>query len=132
MAIEKQNGQVDLSLYRPAEKFCGKSVVAKYMAEGGDPSVDSLFFVKLKGEINVFTIVHWDINSRGIGTFGKLYQVYAYRTDSSGRLMENEEIVGNGAMTGITGYQEGAPVLFLYTTSAAVKNFLACGRKVCH
>jgi len=95
------------------------------------PNVDSLFFMDLKGKSNIFTIVHWDVNSRGIGTYGKYYQVYAYTKDGSGRLIENKRVVDNSAMTGMDGYQEGEESIFLYKTAGAVKSFFKCGQARC-
>jgi hypothetical protein len=105
--------------------------VAKYSREGGDPNVDSIFFMGINGRINVFTIVHWDVNSRGIGTFGKYYQVYAYAPDPGGGLVENKMVVDNSEMSGMSGYQEGRQVSFSYVNADAVRSFFRCRKAVC-
>jgi hypothetical protein len=133
VAIEK-NGDghtINLSLYRPEGNGCKKTIFEKYSIEGGDPNVDSIFFVNLNGTPNIFAIVHWDVNSRGIGTYGKYYQIYAYFTDNHGGLMENEEVVNNDAMSGMNGYQEGEQTSFPYKNAGAVKAFFNCKGTVC-
>lgn len=95
------------------------------------PNLDSLFFLNLKGKPNIFTIVHWDVNSRGIGTYGKYYQIYAYVADEQGRLVENRSVVDNGEMTGMDGYQEGVESSFPYKTAGAVKSFFKCHEAKC-
>jgi hypothetical protein len=133
VSIEKEDADqtISVSIYRPNSNGCEKTTFAKYSIEGGVPNVDSLFFMDLKGKSNIFTIVHWDVNSRGIGTYGKYYQVYAYTKDGSGRLIENKRVVDNSAMTGMDGYQEGEESIFLYKTAGAVKSFFKCGQARC-
>ena len=122
---------ISLSIYRPDSSGCEKTTFAKYSIEGGAPNVDSLFFMSLKGKPNIFAIVHWDINSRGIGTYGKYYQIYAYTMDKKGRLIENRSVVDDVAMTGMDGYQEGKESAFPYKTAGAVKSFFKCGQLKC-
>jgi hypothetical protein len=133
VTIEKNSRKhkLYLSLYRRDGENCKKTIFATYSREGGDPIVDSLFFFKLKGSVNLFVIVHWDVNSRGIGTFGRIYQVYAYGKDSIGGLKENEFVINDDSMTGMDGYQDGVQVVFLYKNATAVKYFFECGRSVC-
>lgn len=78
----------------------------------------------IKGKPNIFTIVHWDVNSRGIGTYGKYYRIYAYTMDEKGRLIENRSMVDDSAMTGMDGFQEGRESSFPYKTAGAVKSLL--------
>ncbi|WP_233805180.1 hypothetical protein [Paraburkholderia sp. HP33-1] len=134
VAIEKndEDKTINLSLYRPDGNGCKRMVFAKYPKEGGAPNVDSIFFLKVKGSQNIFTIVHWDVNSRGIGTYGKYYQIYSYIDDGRGGLMENEDVVNNSAMTGMDGYQEGEQTFFSYKNAGAVKSFFKCNRARCN
>jgi hypothetical protein len=122
---------ITLSIYRPNSSGCQKTKFAKYSIEGGAPNVDSLFFTNFRGKPSIFVIVHWDVNSRGIGTYGKYYQVYAYTADARDRLMEIRGVVDNGAMTGMDGYQEGQESSFPYKTAGAVKSFLKCHEAKC-
>ncbi|WP_244745858.1 hypothetical protein [Paraburkholderia terricola] len=133
VSIEKNDADhtINLSIYRPNSNDCEKTVFAKYSIEGGAPNVDSLFFMNLDGKPNIFTIVHWDVNSRGIGTYGKYYQIFAYTSDEQGRLIENKRVVDNSAMTGMDGYQEGEQTLFPYKTAGAVKSFFKCNKAKC-
>ncbi|MFM0323897.1 hypothetical protein [Caballeronia glebae] len=125
VAIEEgeNDAPVVLSLYQQGSSACERQAFARYSVEGSAPTVDSLFFMKLKGKINVFTIVSWNINSRGDGTYGKLYQVYAYEIVSDGVLSENKDVVENGSMTGIDGYYGGTQSTFSYKTAAGVKKY---------
>lgn len=133
VSIEKDETDqtISVSIYRQNSSSCQKTTFAKYSIEGGAPNVDSIFFMNLKGKSNIFTIVHWNVNSRGIGTYGKYYQVYAYTKDEQGRLVENKSVVDNSAMTGMDGYQEGEETTFPYKTAGAVKSFFKCGQANC-
>lgn len=133
ISVEKNETDqtISLSIYRPSSSGCEKTTFAKYSIEGGVPNLDSLFFLNLKGKPNIFTIVHWDVNSRGIGTYGKYYQIYAYVADEQGRLVENRSVVDNGEMTGMDGYQEGVESSFPYKTAGAVKSFFKCHEAKC-
>ncbi|WP_321786552.1 hypothetical protein [Paraburkholderia sp. J94] len=133
VSIEKNDADqtINLSIYRSNSDGCEKTIFAKYTIEGGAPNVDSLFFLNLEGRQNIFTIVHWDVNSRGVGTYGKYYQVYAYVADGQGRLIENKSVVDNGVMTGMDGYQEGQETTFPYKTAGAVRAFFKCNQAKC-
>ena len=133
VSIERNDADktISLSIYKPNPSGCQKLTFAQYSIEGGAPNVDSLFFLNLDGKPNIFTIVHWDVNSRGIGTYGKYYQVYAYTTDEQGRLVENKSVTDNSAMTGMDGYQEGEESLFPYKTASAVRSFFKCKGTKC-
>jgi hypothetical protein len=127
VAIE--NGSEDypviVSLFLPSDGYCKKYVVAKYSHEGADPVVDSLFFEKIDDQVNLLTIVHWNVNHRGIGTFGNLYQVYAYKKGGqTGAFVENSEVTNNSVMTGIDGYDNGRPITFKYKTAGDIRKFL--------
>ncbi|RDK01849.1 hypothetical protein DLM46_15925 [Paraburkholderia lacunae] len=112
-------------MYNQADsELCNKSEFARYSIEGSAPTVESLFFYKLDGEINLFTIVSWSINNRGEGTYGTLYQVYAYRKSNDGSLKENKKITENNEMTGMDGYDNGQQSTFPYRTAADVKRAL--------
>lgn len=125
IAVEKAEGNypIVLGLYRPAVKGCERIEFARYSVEGSAPNVDSLFFMKIRGRINVFAIVSWAINNRGDETYGNLYQVYAYQIESNGRVSENKLITENEFMTGIEGYYGGRQSIFSYKTAAEVKKF---------
>jgi hypothetical protein len=126
IAIEKGEGDapVVLVLYHQTQAGCDRSVFARYSIEGGTPFVESLFFEKIDGRMNVFAIVSWRINNRGEGTYGRLYQVYAYKMNSGGLLTENARISNNDHMTGIDGYEQGQQSTFQYKTAADVKRYL--------
>lgn len=126
IAIEKsgKNYPVILAIYYPINSECKREEFARYSVEGSNPAVNSLFFYRLDGQINVFLIVSWAINNRGEGTYGKLYQVYAYKTTSNGPLEENKAIIESSEMTGMDGYDGGEQSTFLYKTAAGVKKYL--------
>lgn len=123
-----ENGDVEnplnlVSFHLDGES-CKKNVIARYQYEGGVPSVDSIFLENVDGKLNLFVIVHWEVNHRGIGTYGSLYQVYAYKRSEAGLFVENKKIVNSSSMTGIDGYEGGRAVAFLYKTAGEVKRWL--------
>lgn len=126
IAIEKgvEDNPVILAFYRETQGGCSRSIFARYPIEGGEPFVESLFFDRIDGTMNVLVIVSWEINNRGEGTYGKLYQVYAYDTDSHGSLVENSLIGNDDHMTGIDGVEQGQESKFQYKTAADVKRYL--------
>jgi hypothetical protein len=128
VGIEKRDGDypVSLIMYDKADNgLCNKSEFARYSLEGSIPIVETLFFYKLDGEINLFTIVSWSIDSRGDETYGMLYQVYAYKKSKDGSLRENKLITEDRAMTGIDGYDNGQQSTFPYKTAAGLKRALS-------
>ncbi|WP_157633564.1 hypothetical protein [Burkholderia ubonensis] len=112
-----------LDFYRPTKHGCVKTEFARYSIEGGAPTVESIFYMSLRGRINVFSIVAWDINNRGDGAHGRLYQVYAYHFDENGMLVENKRVSEDGSMSGIDGYIEGRESGFRYKTASYVKKY---------
>jgi hypothetical protein len=129
IAIEQSqsiNYPVVLATYQLAsDGLCVRSKFAEYSVEGGSPVVESLFFYRLFGELNVFTIVSWSVNNRGARTYGKLYQVYAYNTGGDGRLHENEKITNDYRMTGMDGFDNGKKSSFPYKTAHDIKRALS-------
>lgn len=125
--ISIENGTVEyplvLDLYRPTKDGCERAEIARYPVEGGAPTVESLFFMPLHGRINVFSIIAWDINNRGDGTYGRLYQVYAYGFDENEVLVENKRVSGDDSMTGVEGYVQGKKSEFPYKTASKVKKY---------
>ncbi|WP_175897028.1 hypothetical protein [Burkholderia pseudomultivorans] len=125
--ISIESGTVEyplvLDFYRPTKHGCVKTEFARYSIEGGAPTVESIFYMPLRGRINVFSIVAWDINNRGDGTYGRLYQVYAYYFDENGVLVENKRVSEDGSMSGIDGYVEGRESKFRYRTASDVKKY---------
>ncbi len=55
----------------------------------------------------MFVLASWEITNRGIGTYGALYQVYAYKKDKNDKLIRNEIITLDDNLLGMEGYQEG-------------------------
>jgi hypothetical protein len=125
ISIENGTAEYPLALefYQAVAGGCKKIEFARYSIEGGTPVIESIFFMPLHGRINVFSIVSWGINNRGDGTYGKLYQVYAYNFDENGNLVENKHVSGDDAMTGVEGVSEGTTSEFRYRTAAQVKRY---------
>jgi len=123
VAFEKSsdpNNPLDLVLYKGTGS-CNRSMIDHYSVEGSEPTVESVFPYMLKGQPNLFVIVSWEINSRGIGTYGKLYQVYAYGKDGKGGLASSKLISDSDEMTGIEGTSDGEPSHFVGKNAAEVK-----------
>ncbi|WP_157658511.1 hypothetical protein [Burkholderia ubonensis] len=112
-----------LDIYQPTKRGCVKTEFARYSIEGSAPTVESIFYMPLRGRINVFSIVAWDINNRGDGAYGRLYQVYAYHFDENGIMVENKRVSEDESMSGIDGYVEGRGSKFLYKTASDVKKY---------
>jgi hypothetical protein len=127
VAIEKGNDThpVKLVIYRPIGGECLREEFARYSIEGSAPTVDSLFFFKLQGQVNIFAIVSWSINNRGAGTYGKLYQIYAYKIGPDGSLVENKNVTESDAMTGLDGYDDGQQSRFPYKTATDIRRFFS-------
>jgi len=125
--VSIENGADDypivLDFYRVTKEGCRKTEFARYPIEGSAPTVESIFFMPLHGRVNVFSIVAWDINNRGDGTYGRLYQVYAYFFDKNGVLVENKRVSEDNSMTGIDGYTHGTESKFRYGTASDVKRY---------
>ncbi|WP_420991655.1 hypothetical protein ACKI2N_025845 [Cupriavidus sp. 30B13] len=126
VAIEKgdENYPLKLVLYRPKNGECEQKQFAKYPHEGADPIVDSLFFGVVEGHINLFVIVRWSINHRGVGTFGYFYRIYAYKPDQHNALQENKMITNNDSMAGMDGYEDGKQTSFSYKSSDSVMEYI--------
>ncbi|WP_155741397.1 hypothetical protein [Burkholderia territorii] len=112
-----------LNIYQPTKRGCVKTEFARYSIEGSAPTVESIFFMPLRGRINMFSIVAWDINNRGDGAYGRLYQVYAYYFDENGLLVENKRVSEDDSMSGIDGHAEGRESKFRYKAASDVKKY---------
>jgi hypothetical protein len=125
ISIEKGNKDypIILGFYKPADEGCRRSEFARYSVEGSIPNVDSLFFMKAGDKVDVVTIVSWNPNHRGDGTFGKSFKIYAYYLGSDDNLLEDKRISENEAMSGMDGYASGQPSTFRYKTAQEVRQF---------
>lgn len=101
-----------------------RALVDKYDVAGSDPKIESLFFYPVKGKKNVFVLASWEITSRGIGTYGTLYQVYAYKKDKNDKLIRNKIITLDDNLSGMEGYQEGEEQHFSYKDAASIKRYV--------
>ena len=114
VAFEKSSdpdNPLDLVLYSGSGS-CTRSMVDRYSVEGSGPAIESVFPYVLKGQASLFVIVSWEINSRGVGTYGKLYQVYAYGKDGRGGLVPNKLVSESDEMTGFEGTADDEPSHF--------------------
>ncbi len=102
-----------------------RSLVDKYDVAGSEPKVESVFFHSIKKRKNVFVLVSWELSSRGVGTYGTLYQVYAYEKSPVGVLVVNRVISLDGALSGIDGYQEGEAQSFAYKDASSIKEYVS-------
>ena len=72
----------------------------------------------------MFVLASWEITSRGIGTYGTLYQVYAYKKDKNDKLIRNKIITLDDNLSGMEGYQEGEEQHFSYEDAASIKRYV--------
>jgi hypothetical protein len=114
---------IQVVLYRKS-KSCAGSKVDSYSVEGAPPVVEAVFAYSLNHKPHLFVIVSWAINSRGEGTYGKLYQVYAYGGSDNGSLVPDAGIAARNDMTGIEGMSSGESSHFLGKTPAEVKKLI--------
>ncbi|MDR6497494.1 hypothetical protein J2785_000636 [Burkholderia ambifaria] len=125
ISIESGTGEYPLVLdfYQPTKDGCKNTGFARYALDGGAPTVESIFFLTIRGRPNVFSIVSWGVNNRGEGTYGRFYRVYAYHFDENEELVENKRISEDDAMTGVEGYVEGRVSRFRYRMALEVKKY---------
>lgn len=101
-----------------------RQLVDKYDVAGSAPKVESVFTYPVKGKINILVLVSWELTSRGIGTYGMLYQVFGYHKDPDNKLSANKLIKFDKVLSGIEGYQEGNPQSFRYKNAAEIKTYI--------
>lgn len=117
------NNPIDVVLYRGGS-ICTRTVVDRYSVAGSAPEVVAVFPYALRGMPNIFVIVAWRVNSRGLGTYGELYQVYAYEKDGQGGLKSNKLIAKSDEMTGLEGTADGEPSHFEGRDEGEVKKLV--------
>ncbi|WP_223490336.1 hypothetical protein [Pseudomonas sp. A-RE-19] len=125
--LETGDAEYPVSLVLDVKNNNGVSdrrLVDKYDIAGSPPKVESIFFYPVQDVNNVFVLVSWELNHRGIGTYGTLYQVYAYARSSNGRLISNQLIQANRYLSGIDGFSEGVPQTFAYKDAASIKAYV--------
>lgn len=122
-ASTDSDNPLDLVLYRGVGS-CSSTVIDRYSVEGSTPLVTAVFPYTVKGRSNLFVIVSWKINSRGVGTYGTLYQVYAYEKDGPDGLEANQQIAGTDQLTGMEGVADGEPTHFDGKTAAEVEKLI--------
>lgn len=123
----KGDGSVDLILkYIDGTKLEKTQIIDTYYSEGGDPQVESIFFDSILNDKNIFVIISWEINSRGAGTYGKLYQVYAYNKSNNkdNKFVKNMTLYHDRKLTGIDGVSDSNISSFKYKTAAEVKKYI--------
>ncbi|WP_246226515.1 hypothetical protein [Pseudomonas atagonensis] len=107
-----------------ADNKKNRSLVDKYDVAGSDPKIESIFFYPVKGKKNVLVLVSWEITSRGIGTYGTLYQVYGYEKSSGNKLVLNKLVRFDKSLSGMEGYQEGEEQHFPYVNAGLIKIYI--------
>ncbi|MEG7363464.1 hypothetical protein [Pseudomonas citronellolis] len=98
-------------------------IIDKYEVSGSSPKIETVFFYPIKKEENIIVLVSWEINNRGLGTYGTLYQLYLYK-DQGGHLVRNEELMKNKEISGMDGYQEGNEISFKLKTASDIKKYI--------
>lgn len=99
-----------------------RSLVDKYDVAGSDPKIKSIFFYPVRGRKNVLVLVSWEITSRGIGTYGTLYQVYGYEKSADNKLGVNKRVRFDKNLSGVEGYQQGEEQP--YVNAGLIKSYI--------
>lgn len=124
-----ETGEVEfpVSLVLDVMRSGGSSVrtlVDKYDVAGSAPKIESIFFYPVRGKKNVLVLVSWELTSRGVGTYGALYQVYGYEQGANSNLVANKLIRFDKYLSGIDGCQEGERQTFAYKDAASIKAYI--------
>ncbi|QXG41259.1 hypothetical protein [Pseudomonas viridiflava] len=98
--------------------------VDHYDVAGTSPKIESLFFYPVKRKKNIFVLVSWQLTSKGAGTYGTLYQVYAYEKEKNGILARNNVVTLDDHLSGIEGYQDGDEQHFCCKNAASIKRYV--------
>lgn len=110
------------------KRGAGVELIDKYEVSGSAPNVETVFYYPINGEVNILVLVSWEINSRGLGTYGRLYQVYAYKSQG-GKLVRNDQFLKDNNISGIDGYQEGQQVSFSLRNAESIKKYIDAHRE---
>ncbi len=114
---------IDVVLYKTMGA-CRKSIIDRYEWAGAVPTVEAVFPYSVHGEMNLFVIVSWQIDHRGLGIYGTSYQIHAYEKGSEGWLESNQTIRDANEMTGIEGVDNYEEVHFYGKNPEEVKQLI--------
>lgn len=70
----------------------------------------------------MLVLVSWEITSRGIGTYGTLYQVYGYEKSADNKLGVNKRVRFDKNLSGVEGYQQGEEQP--YVNAGLIKSYI--------
>ncbi|MFJ3261736.1 hypothetical protein ACIPK7_15890 [Pseudomonas sp. NPDC086581] len=115
------NYPVYFMIHRKAKEVV--EFIDRYEVSGSAPTVETVFYYPINGVKNILVLISWDVGSRGAGTYGKLYQVYAYKSQG-GEVVRNDKTLKDSNMFGIDGYQEGQKVSFLLKDALSIKKYI--------
>ncbi|WP_139092863.1 MULTISPECIES: hypothetical protein [unclassified Pseudomonas] len=105
------------------DKDNSTEILDKYEVSGSLPTIETVFFYRINKEKNIIVLVSWSVNSRGVGTYGVLYQIYAYKRVGK-KIVANFLIKKDSAATGFDGYQDGREVHFYLKNAEAIKKYI--------
>ncbi|MFA5493830.1 MAG: lysozyme inhibitor LprI family protein [Porticoccaceae bacterium] len=107
------DGGTEIELvFHQAHENCRPVAVDNYGIEGGDPKLEASFIHRIRGESNLFAIVSWPMDHRGLGMTGRFYSVFAYR--QSGSMLELNRFVAENreVSSGVVGSVDGTEQTF--------------------
>lgn len=110
-----------LSLYLKSDS--GEVKIESYESEGGEPHVETVFFMTLRNKKNVLVLVSWEQKHFAEGINGKLYQVYGYKY-KKGKLIINSLIRDDPNLSGVHGEFNGQQMEFTYRNAERIKKYL--------
>ncbi|EHD13577.1 hypothetical protein CIN_17690 [Commensalibacter intestini A911] len=112
-----------------------KEKIDQYEEDGGCPEIKSVFFSIIKNQKYIFVMVVWDSKHAGAGTYGDVYQTYAYTKNDKGILSLDKNISDDENLSGFNGDNNCKSDLnpdgdtdcyknYKYKTAADIKKYL--------
>ncbi|QXH44742.1 hypothetical protein KSS93_17835 [Pseudomonas xanthosomatis] len=121
-----EKGGIALVLNRPSQSGGEKDryVVDVYEEDGGISEVETILFQPVKGVKNVVVLISRKVCLMALGTHGRYYEIHSYEPTPKGTLAENEVVKYDRESSGMDGFSEGEPVVFVYKNAELIRWYL--------
>lgn len=122
VSVEKGNSTSDvLDLIVKINNKISK--IDSYEQNGSPPSIETIFFKKIRGEKNIIVLVSWELLHRAERINANLYQVYGY-TYKDGLIKPNLLITEDPNLSGFDGEVNGDENVFEFKTASLIRVYL--------